>query len=607
MFRKYPVKNFIVSFLICVAFMSLCADKTLRGADSKNRAGVLELLRTYQTKQEQITTSRTKERVVRFPEDVTIGRLYIVTKPPPEKRLWYAALVWENKHLGESRGEVKLPTDGMLRLDVVGDAWRKAQSFAALEPNDVQILNLFGCKDIDDYLMLQIGRLTGLEVLFIGDSTISARGLQHLTKLKNLKAFSIYGYLSSEDLVYLYELPLLEYLCFNGPMVNDKKVAAIGKITWLTQLSIGGGQVGAGLAYLKDLKSLRCLNLSELRNPNINRDLIHITGLTNLEEMVLENAQVGNAGLAHLSKLPKLKRLNLEKNPITKEITDAGMVYIKDIISLEELVLPYDITDAGVEHLSTMASLKKINLGGHGITDKSMARLAQMKSLERLEILSNNVTDAGMEKLSHCPNLKSLKLTGTPITDEGLPHLTKIKTLNKLDLNSTQVTGKGLAVLKALPQLTEFSFLIGNLGEDATSNIGQIKTLTYLSLRFDGSDLTEEDLAHLSNLSSLKTLYITTRKPSKSLVTDTGIAHLEKLKSLEILSIISCANVTDTGLKHLEGLTSLKHLRLDKSKITMAGVAGLQEKIPNVIVVAPCTMQDARTQQKTTRQPQLRK
>jgi hypothetical protein len=85
------------------------------------------------------------------------------------------------------------------------------------------------------------------------------------------------------------------------------------------------------------------------------------------------------------------------------------------------------------------------------------------------------------------------------------------------------------------------------------------------------------------------------------------MAHFSKLVSLENLHINDCPNITDEGLKHFENLTSLRQLNLDKSKVTMAGVARLKQKVPGVIVTVPCTMQAYQPQQKTTRQPPLRR
>jgi len=558
-------------------------------------------------KQPAASDSQSTARVVHFPKDRSIGHVYLVKRQPAKERLWHYVFGWVEKDLGEARGNVRVPTNGMLRLDVRADEWRKTKPFAAIEPNDIQILNLYQCNDVDDYFMAQIRHLTGLEALFVSQSTLTPRGLNYTRNFKQLKALVIPDYIQNKELEMLGELTLLEYLNFAGPMVNDEKLSIIGKLTWLTQLSIGGSEVGEGLIHLRNLQSLRYLNLNALRCYTLDRDLVHIAGLTDLEDLDIQDAMVSDAGLVHLGKLYKLRRLNLLKTSPTGKLTDAGLAHLKNLKSLEDLTIPAGITDAGVKHLAALDALKKINLWGDGVTDKSMSVLAQMKSLEDLEIMSRGVTDAGIEKLAQCPRLKTLSLQNTPITEAALSNLSSIKTLTSLSFWNTNINGKGLSSLKELPNLTDLSFMQENFAEDSTLHLGQVKTLEVLRLQYIGFDFDDEDLANLSNLFSLKNLSIVVQSPHRLLLTDAGMAHFGKLKSLEHLYINDCPNISDEGLRHFEGLILLKDLRLDKSKITMTGVARLKEKVPGVVVTVPCTIQAYQAQQKTTKQPQLRK
>jgi len=604
---KCSTKKIFQAVLIFTFSISACLAAPSEKTFTEKRPGMLDLIRKYQTTQTGIENPPGKERVVHFPKDRSIGHIYLVKRQPTKERLWHYVFGWVEKDLGEARGDVKVPVNGMLRLDIRGDGWRKTQPFAAIGPNDIQILNLYQCNDIDDYFMSQIRHLTGLEALFISQSTLTPRGINYIRNFKQLRAIVMPDYILSKELELLGELTLLEYLNFGGPMVNDEKLSIIGKLTWLTQLSIGGSEVSAGLAHLKDLKSLRYLSLAALRNLNLDRDLSYITALTDLEELDLQDAPVNDAGLSHLSKLQKLRWLNLLKRSPSGKITGAGMVHLKNLKSLEELTLPHGASDAGVEQLAALDSLKKINLWGDDITDKSIPVLAQMKSLETLELSSRNVTNAGIEKLAQCPRLKSLSLQNTPITEAALSNLSKIKTLTNLSFWDTNINGRGFSFLKELPKLTDLSFMSENFAEDSTLHIGQVKTLKVLRLQYIGFDFDDKTIANLSNLVLLKNLSFVVQSPHRLLFTDAGMTHFGKLKSLEHLYINDCPNITDVGLKHFEGLSSLKDLRLDKSRVTMAGVARLKQKIPGVIVTVPCTMQDYQTQRKTTKQPQLRK
>jgi hypothetical protein len=57
-------------------------------------------------KQPKASDFQSTARVVHFPKDMSIGRVYLVVMPLPQDHLWHRALTWDNKSLGEARGDV---------------------------------------------------------------------------------------------------------------------------------------------------------------------------------------------------------------------------------------------------------------------------------------------------------------------------------------------------------------------------------------------------------------------------------------------------------------------------------------------------------------------
>jgi F-box/leucine-rich repeat protein 14 len=576
-----------IAMLICAGFVLICSAVNAAGTAHQKRVSARDLPGKYQAKQAKLPDTQSKERVVHFPKDRSIGWLYHVERPLHKDCLWHEVLVWERERLGEAQGDVRVPADKMLRLDVGKNAWKGSRPFAGLKPDDIQIMNFSQYPHASDSVLKDVARLTGVEVLFFGEGNFTERGLKHLTVLKQLKALWLPGRVHSRGLTYLSKLPSLEYLCFGGPMVTDAKMVHIGRLTSLTQLSIAGSKVGKGLAHLKGLKSLRFLSLAASRNEHIDKHLVHIAELNNIEELNLSDTLVGDAGLEHLKGMIKLKKLNIGNRyySVSHNITDAGMVHLNHLKSLEELTLSHTgVTDIGLAQLSGLTELKKLNVG-RDVTDKGMAALAKMKSLDDLAISSPHVTDAGMRKLTECPCLKSLALQGCQITNAGLVHLAKLKTLTKLSLSRTQVTGSGLTVLKELPLLTGLNVRYIDFGEAGMTHLAGLKSLEHLWIDAPEGKITDDDLADLSGITSLKNLQISIRDSSQSLITNQGLAHLAKLKALESLNIHSCQKVTDAGLRHFEGLTCLKRLRLDFSQITKKGISRLKAKIPGLEVI----------------------
>jgi len=553
---KWPTKNILQAVLLFALSISVCFAGSAESSAKQPKASDLQ----------------NTARVVHFPKDMSIGRVYLVEMPLPQDRLWHRALIWDNKSLGEARGDVTVPAGAILRLDVFGEV-PKGRPFANLRPNDIQMMSLMTCRYVNDALIQDVSRLTGLEVLMLGESTITSKGLRYLTRLKMLKALAIPGYIRSQDMDFLRELPPLEYLHFGSPMVTDDKMPVIGTLTSLTQLSLGGSEVGQGLAQIKGLKSLRWLHLEANRSYDIDKHLAHIAGLTELEELDLSDTQIGDAGLAHLAGLTKLKKLHIRSNPATDRITNAGLAHLKDLKSLEEINLPYTrITDTGIECLTQIESLKKMNPYGNGITDKVIEKIAKMKSLENLGVRSDNITDAGMAQLAQFANLKSLDLNGCPVTNAGLASLTKMKTLDTLTISGTRINGEGLGALREFPDLAELNLLFMKLGDKRISCLTNLPKLKKIWLGYSDFGLSDEDLAHLGRITSLENLDIRLTGDHPSTVTNEGLKHLAALKNLTFLRLPGSMSVTDEGLKHLSNLTALEQVWVNNSPITDAGL-----------------------------------
>jgi len=106
-----------------------------------------------------------KARVIHFPKDRSIGSLYVANRVPPENNdFWF----WfPGKYLAEAQGDVTVPIDKMIRLDVRREAWTGGEAFVSLKPGDIQILAFCDYPRARDSVLKDIGKLTGLEVFAI--------------------------------------------------------------------------------------------------------------------------------------------------------------------------------------------------------------------------------------------------------------------------------------------------------------------------------------------------------------------------------------------------------------------------------------------------------
>lgn len=94
----------------------------------------------------------------------------------------------------------------------------------------------------------------------------------------------------------------------------------------------------------------------------------------------------------------------------------------------------------------TSGEVIRVSILGRQVTDAGLVHLKALTSLETLALDGTQITDAGLEHLKGLTSLTELSLYDTQITGPGLVHL---KGLTRLDLFHTQVTDAGLTELKA--------------------------------------------------------------------------------------------------------------------------------------------------------------
>ena len=295
-----------------------------------------------------------------------------------------------------------------------------------------------------------------------------------------------------------------------------------------------------------------------------------ITGLPQLKQLTLGNAEITDAGLVHLKRLTNLEMLSLHQS----QITDAGLVHLKGITNLQTLkIWDSTITDAGMEHLKGLANLQTLKIWDSTITDAGMEHLKGLTNLESLYLTGTQITDAGLVHLKRLTNLESLDLGGTKITDAGLVLLRGMN-LNSLSMPKEAKTDLGLKhYLAAIEPPTYLNFEDWGITD---AGLVHLKRLTNLqSLDLGGTKITDAGLVDLKGITNLLQLDL-----DETQITDAGLVHLKRLTNLESL-YLGGTKITDAGLVYLKGLTNLERLSLDGTPITDAGVAELKQALPN--------------------------
>jgi hypothetical protein len=86
---------------------------------------------------------------------------------------------------------------------------------------------------------------------------------------------------------------------------------------------------------------------------------------------------------------------------------------------------------------------------GYEIDDSTLAIVARVPSLRRLDLCATGVGDAGIKHLVNLPNLESLLIDWTNVSDAAVPSLAQLRKLRILDAKNTALTENGANQLRA--------------------------------------------------------------------------------------------------------------------------------------------------------------
>ncbi len=532
-------------------------------------------------------SNKPANRIIHFPEDRSLGILYIRDTGPHEPSLG----PWER--FAEARGAVMVPADRLLRLDVSRDAVSDLSPLERLKPDDLFDLMLWRTP-ADDASLTHIAGLTDLKVLTLRYTHITNDGLKNLRNMDSLWCLTLDGTKVGDDgLAHLAGLKNLEILSLGHTQITDAGLAHLAGIPSLKTISLRYTDItDAGLVHLRNLTSLT--NLSFSNSDITDQGLACLSSLTAMEDLTLDELHLTEASLVHLKSMPSLKKLSMHGF----KIDDPGLAHVKELKALEELSVDRGtITPNGLTALSELPGLKKLSRLTNDITEEELKCICKIKTLEELRILGDGVTDAGMDHVAKMVSLKDLALSHCPVTDQGLTKLTALKSLERLSLNHTNTTCAGLASLKALPKLKDLRLFRIECKEAGLACLADLTDLEWLEL--EDMSLQDDDLVHLAKLTRLKTLFINIDTLSDGAfahlagltaleditacgpkLTNKALTYLTGMKKLETIQITG--DFTDEGLESLEILPSLRGLTISGERLTDAGLTRLRKKLPSL-------------------------
>lgn len=251
------------------------------------------------------------------------------------------------------------------------------------------------------------------------------------------------------------------------------------------------------------------------------------------------------------------------------------------------------VNDAEMLELTRLPKLRRLDLSHTRISDEGLLHLKPCQSIERLDLFyAEQISDQGMNAIKEWKNLKHLDLRGTRVADGTLAIISRLTSLESLDLANTAITDNGLDHLVSLTKLKHLALGRSRLSETAASVVRLLNTLESLDLsgpraanrnqRSSAGNLPPETVDAIAELSQLRVL-----KLGHLPVDATALrVFATKLPRLEKLGLEACAKVNDAALKELEAAKNLRYLDVQDTAATPAGVAELQAKNPRLAILS---------------------
>ena len=280
-------------------------------------------------------------------------------------------------------------------------------------------LNILNLRDtgIKNESVAMLASLKNLKGLDLGETEISDSALEKMKDLKlqslDLTKSKIVGsglkFLSPEELL---------WIKLEGGNVTDEGMSGLKHLTSLQDLNLSGNSIGdKGLAKLKKLKDLSKMNLSSSKVTD--KGLANLSGLANLNQLILSKCKINGSGLNNL------KKTNLAYLDVSETLISENFSNLNELPDLRALILCQCM-----------------------ITDEMINKLKHHQMIV-LEVSGNPITDAGLAGIIKNLNLRFLSLENCKgITDKSVAGLAELKEMDQLNLSGTSFTQKGIDVLK---------------------------------------------------------------------------------------------------------------------------------------------------------------
>ncbi|HZB24964.1 MAG TPA: ankyrin repeat domain-containing protein, partial [Vicinamibacterales bacterium] len=363
--------------------------------------------------------------------------------------------------------------------------------------------------------------------------------------------------------------------------MTDALLEKLGGLAHVTDLELSGskGITDAGMRHLTNLPRLRRLDLA-------------FTGISDgaapafadchaLERLWLIGTRTGDPTIRALAGKAQLRTLGAGL-----EVSEAGLAHLHAIPRFKawdpDHPAEYGLMDyhAGPTYLKLEGStplpqnaLQRL-IGLDGLfalnLDHPSGRpldLAPLAALPKLGWLGHPAHDEAMRQIGALPHLRMLMAQDTDAGDQGFTALSRSKTIEYIwGRRCYNLTGRGFTALAAMPALRGLSVSCRNVDDDALAVLPSFPALRELM----PMDVTDAGFRHVGGCRELVALWCMYSRET----TDAATEHIAGLQLRTYYA--GATQITDHSLEILSRMPSLEKLSFwNCAKITDAGIAAL--------------------------------
>ena len=319
--------------------------------------------------------------------------------------------------------------------------------------SDLEKLQIFNCRTLNDEMAAKLGGLKGLTSLAMTNSVINDVTVEMIVKsFPNLTDLDLSSNTNMTNGVVkiVSELDKLQRLTLVQNQVNDIGAQRLSKLQELRTLDLRGNMEAGDMA-LEVVAELPKLTGFKHRSTAVtDSGLEYLSRNQTLDSLLMQDFGITDQSGPHLAKLGKLTQLEVFR---CQGFGTDGVLAFKGM-SLTRLTLRDlpNIDDRAMEVFDGLPKLRRLYLHElASVGDSGLKHLAALKSLELLDIWTvPQMTDSTVDVIATLPNLKELSIRATGVTDATIEKLLGMPSLQSLTFKENgSVTAEGLKKLAA--------------------------------------------------------------------------------------------------------------------------------------------------------------